>query len=175
MMRNLFIAFLLSTALPSAVFAEQLKFDHRLYPPLKDVFDKNRQEMIYFNNSDPKYVVDRIAVRGTSADDWTEALNIIARSRSRNVKSSDDWFEEIRTQAEKACPSRFEVVARDSNSITFSRRSTDCEKDKVQFALYRIVGGKRSLFLLNAVNRDDMTDAARQQWLALLQSARLEN
>ncbi len=163
---------LLLSAVPAA--AERLHFDHRLYPPLKAVFDNNRKEMIYFNNSDPKYVVDRIAIQGKSADDWTEALNIISRTPSRAVKNADDWMAEIRAQSTNACPGQFEILARDENSITFSRRSTNCGPDKIQFSLYRIVAGRRSLFLLNPVYRDDMTEAVRGQWLALLQSARLE-
>jgi hypothetical protein len=163
---------LLVPAAPLA--AERLNFDHRLYPPLKAVFDNNRQDMIYFNDADPKYVVDRIAVQGKSADDWIEALNIIARSPSKIVKNTDDWLAEIRTQSENVCLSKFEILSRDGNSITFSRRATNCGADKVQFSLYRIVAGKRSLFMLHAIYREDMTDAVRQQWLELLQSARLE-
>ena len=161
--------------LATPVSAEQLHFDHRLYPPLKAIFDNKRQDMIHFNDSNPKYVVDRIAIQGTSADVWTEALDIIARSPSKDVKTADDWFAEIRSKAEKACPSQFEILARDDISITFSRRSTNCAADKVQFALYRIVAGKKSLFLLNAINRDDMSEATRKQWLELLNSARLGN
>ncbi len=168
------IALILAMGVAVPAAAEQLHFDHRLYPPLKAVLDQGRKEMIYFNNADPKYVVDRIAIQGTSADDWTEALDIIARSPSREVKNADDWLAEIRSKAESACPSQFEILARDKNSITFSRRSTGCAADKIQFALYRIVAGKRSLFLLNAIKRDDMNEAMRRQWIELLQSARLE-
>jgi hypothetical protein len=168
------LALLLALVPAAPLAAERLHFDHRLYPPLKAVFDSNRQEMIYFNNSNPKYVVDRIAVQGKSADDWTEALTIIARTPSKVVKNADDWLAEIRTQSANACPSQFEILAKDSNSITFSRRSTNCGADKIQFSLYRIVAGRRSLFLLNAIYRDDMTDVVRRQWLELLQSARLE-
>ncbi len=173
--RTILIAFLLALTIAAPAMAERLHFDHRLYPPLKAVFDQGRNEMIYFNNSDPKYVVDRIAVQGKSADDWTEALDIIARTPRAKVKTVDDWLAEIRTKSEKACPSTFEILARDINSVTFSRRSTGCGADKVQTGLYRIVAGKRSLFLLNAIYRDDMTDAMRTQWRALLNSARLEN
>ncbi len=173
-MSALRLALLLVLAPAAPLAAERLHFDHRLYPPLKAVFDNNRQEMIYFNNADPKYVVDRIAVQGKSADDWTEALTIIARSPTRGMNNADDWLAEIRTQSEKACPSAFQILARTDNSITFSRRSTGCAGDKVESSLYLIVVGKRSMFLLNPVFRGDMTDATRQQWLQLLNSARLE-
>lgn len=159
-------------AAPAA--AERLHFDHRLYPALKAVFDEDRNEMITYDNSNPKYVIDRIAIRGKSVTNWTEALDIVVRVPSKNIKTPKSWFAEIKAKVGKSCASDFQLIAQDSNSITFSRRSIDCGPDKVQFALYRIVKGDRSLFLLNAIKRGDMDDQMQQQWLALLGSARLE-
>jgi hypothetical protein len=161
-------------ALASPVMAERLNFDHRLYPPLKAVFDDDRDEMITYDNSNPKYVIDRIAIQGKSATDWTEALDIIARTPSRDVKTADDWFKEIQLKTGKSCDSKFAIIAQDENSITFSRRSTQCGKDKVQTALYRIVTGERSLFLLNPIYRAEMDETMKQKWLAVLASARLQ-
>jgi hypothetical protein len=166
---------ILLSAFSSPALAERLNFDHRLYPPLKAVFDQDRKDMIAFDNSNPKYVVDRVATQGKSASDWTEALDIISRVTARDMKTADDWYAEIRAKSQKACASQFIVIERGENSITFSRRSTNCGKDKVQFALYRVVAGQRSLFLLNAINRSDMSEPVRLQWLALLGSARLAN
>jgi hypothetical protein len=167
---------LLALALLSApLAAERLHFDHRLYPALKAVFDEKRDEMIAYDNRNPAYVIDRIAVQGKSASNWTEALDIIARTPTKDVATVDDWRGEIEQKVRKACASTFETVARDDFSITFSRRSTNCGADKVQVALYRIVKGPKSLFLLNPIFRGEMDDMMRQQWLALLASARLEN
>lgn len=166
---------LLLSVVSTPVSAERLHFDHRLYAPLKAIFDDNREEMIAYDNSNPRYVVDRIAIQGKSASDWTEALDIIVRVPSRDVKTADDWLEEIKAKAGKACASQFEILAKEEGSITFSRRSNNCGADKVQFALYRIVKGKKSLFLLNAIQRSDMDEQVRMQWMALLNSARLEN
>ena len=161
-------------ALASPAIAERLNFDHRLYPPLKAVFDDDRDEMITYDNSNPKYVIDRIAIQGKSATDWTEALDIIARTASRDVKTADDWFKEIQAKTGKSCDSEFAIIAQDENSITFSRRSTQCGKDKVQTALYRIVAGERSLFLLNAIYRAEMDETMKQKWLSVFDSARLQ-
>ncbi len=174
-MKKLHIIFLLLCALPTAAFAERLNFDHRLYAPLKAVFEDNRDEMIAYDNSKPGYVIDRIAIKGKSATDWTEALDIIVRVPSREVKTADAWFTEIKAKAGKSCASEFAVIATDALGITFSRRSTNCGPDKVQFALYRIVTGPKSLFMLNAIHRADMDEQTRQQWTALLASAYLAN
>lgn len=154
--------------------AERLLFDHRIYPPLRAIFDAGRNDMIAHDRSDPKYIVDRVAILGQSLDDWIEAMDIIARSPSKEVKTKEAWVAEIKAKAQAACPSVFETLAQDDISITFSRRSTGCGADKVQFALYRIVAGKRNMFLLNPIRRGDMSDTVRQQWLDLLKSARLE-
>jgi hypothetical protein len=171
MIRFLFLC-LLVIASPAA--AERLQFDHRLYPPLKDVLAAGNKEMTAFDNSDPKYVVDRIAIQGRSAQQWTEAIDIVARVPAKGVTTADDWFAEIKKKAEKVCSSRFTELARDTNSITFSRQSSNCGTDKVQTALYRIVTGNRNLFLLNAIYRGEMAPGQRAQWLELLASARLE-
>lgn len=173
-MRAIRLIPLILLVLAAPASAERLLFDHRIYPPLKAIFDNNRNDMIAHDGNNPKYMTDRIAIQGQSPKDWTEALDIIARSPSDTVKTIDDWVAEIRAKVEKACPTVFETLARDGNSITFSRRSTGCGKDKVQFALYRIVAGKRTMFLLNAIYRDDMSEEMRGQWMDLLKSARLE-
>jgi hypothetical protein len=172
-----FLSFFLLTLIVAAspAFAERLEFDHRLYPPLKAVFDQDKNEMIAYDNSNPKYVIDRIVTQGKSVSNWNEALDIIARSPSAKVKTVDQWYEEIRAKSGSSCPSQFSIIARNDNSITFSRRSTKCAKDKVQFALYRIVAGKRTMFLLNPTQRGDMAEAAQKQWLELLASARLKD
>lgn len=174
-MKKLHFVFLLLCAVSTPAFAERLNFDHRLYAPLKAVFDQKRSEMITYDNSNPRYVIDRIAIKGKSASDWNEALDIIVRVPSRGVKTADDWFAEIKAKTGKACASQFEVIAKDPLGITFSRRSTNCGADKVQFALYRIVTGPKSLFMLNAIHRADMDEHTQQQWIALLGSAQLAN
>jgi hypothetical protein len=169
------LSLLVFALLSAPAAAEQLHFDHRLYPALKLVFDEKREEMIAYDNRNPGYVIDRIAVRGKSASSWTEALDIIARVPTKDVATVEDWRREIELKVGKACPTQFETIAKDDISITFSRRSVNCGADKVQVALYRIVKGPKSMFLLNPIYRGDMNDAMRQQWLALLASARLEN
>ena len=59
-------------------WAERLQFDHRLYPPLKQVLDEGDADMVLFDNSKPARLVDLIAVKGKSARNWTEALEIVA-------------------------------------------------------------------------------------------------
>jgi hypothetical protein len=165
---------LLAITLASPALAEKLTFDHRTYPPLEAMLDSGRSEMIRFDNSNPKLVIDRIAIQGTSVDHWTEALDIIVRARGGKFRTTADWVKDIQQQSQKLCPSTFTTIAEDARSLTFERHSTGCPSSVAPSALYRIVAGNKSLFMLNALTMGELTEAARQQWLTLLASAHLD-
>jgi hypothetical protein len=175
MMKLRIVAWAALLLLATPASAERLMFDHRLSPPLKAVLDADDPEMIDFNDSNPRYVTDLIAVRGRSASDWIEALLIIARTPDqRGTRTALQWSAELRAEAERRCQSAFSVIAEDAVSVTFQRTSTGCPADYPQSALYRVVAGSRSLFLLAVMARDNLTDQSRQEWLSLLASAHLE-
>lgn len=166
---------LLLLAVPGAAFAEKMTFDHRTYPPLAAVLDSGRSEMIRFNDSNPKYITDRIAVQGTSVDHWTEALDIIVRLRSSKMNSAADWAGQIQRAASALCASTFTTIAQDETSLTFERHSSGCPAGTPQTGLYRIVTGRKSLFMLNSLAMGEMSAPQRQQWLDLFVTARLDN
>lgn len=160
--------------LASPALAEKLVFDHRLSPPLKAVLDEGKSEMVLFDASNPRYIIDRIAVIGKSADYWTEAIEIIARSPSKNMKVSADWMAELRAQADKLCPNQLSIIAQDDASITYQRLSPNCPKERAPYSIYRVIAGKRSMFLLAVLSKSELNETARRQWLELLASAHLE-
>lgn len=172
-MKWTYLAPLLVLALPGAAQAEKLTFDHRIYPPLLAVIDSGRTEMIRFNDSNPQYVTDRIAVQGASVDHWTEALDIIVRTRKSKMNSPADWAGQLQQEARALCASTFTTIAQDEQSVTFERHSSGCPAGTAQSGFYRIVAGRKSLFMLNALIMGDVSGAARQQWLELLGSAHL--
>lgn len=167
-------AFLALLAVAAPAYAEKLSFDHRLSPPLKAVLDSRDPAMIDYNDTNPRHVVDVIAVRGKSASDWTEALIITSRIPDRKVRTAADWMAQLREEADRRCRSEFTTIADDANSVTFERRSSGCPAQYPQFAIYRAVAGSRSLFLLAVTVRDGLGEQSRRQWLDLLASARLE-
>lgn len=161
-------------AIGTPALAERLTFDHRFHPGLQAVLDSGRSEMVDYDPSNPRYVVDRIAVQGSSAKDWTELLEIIARTPARGMRSAADWMHELRTQADGRCANTVVVIAQDERSITFERKSKGCAGEPAPFALYRVVAGKRSLFLLAVYDKAAPDPKSRRQWLALLASAHLD-
>ena len=160
--------------LATPALAEKLVFDHRLSPALKAVFDSGDASMIDYNTANPRNVIDLIAVRGKSAQNWTEALVIIARTPDRKVRGAADWTAQLQREAKAKCSSTFTELARDDFSITFERRSVGCPAGYPPIALYRAIAGKRSLFLLAVLVKDDLSESSRRQWLAMMSSAHLE-
>ena len=160
--------------LAAPALAEKLVFDHRLSPPLKAVLDSGDASMIAYNASNPRNVVDLIAVRGKSATDWSEALVIIARTPDKKVRNAGEWIAELQREAQSKCASTFTQIAQDDFSIMIERHSTGCRPGYPSTALYRASTGKRSLFLLAVLVKGNLSDSARSQWLAMMSSAHLE-
>ena len=173
-MKPRIIACIAAALMASPALAEKLTFDHRLSPPLKAVLDAGDPAMIDYNDKNPRYITDVIAVRGRSATDWQEALVVIARTPDRKVRTAADWMAELRAEAGRRCASEFRTIAEDAASVTFERRSTGCAAGYPPVALYRVTAGQRSLFLLAAMAKDELSAESRRQWLEMLGSAHIE-
>jgi len=93
---------LLSCGTPLA--AERLQFDYRIYAPLKQVLDSGEKDMVDFNADNPARLVDLIAVRGASARDWTEALEIVSIARPKNLANVRDWLAALQRESLARCP-----------------------------------------------------------------------
>lgn len=162
----------LIAAAPAA--AEKLVFDQRLSPPLEQAFESKDPARISYNDKNPNYITDVVAVRGRSAARWIEALVIVARTPDQRVHSAADWLAELRMQVAQHCPSNFTTISQDENSVLFERRSTGCPDGYPPVAIYRVIAGRRSLFLLAAMAKDDMSPETRRQWRDVLSSAHIE-
>lgn len=167
-------AFLALLALAGPAWAEKLSFDHRLVPALKAALDSGNAAMIDYDGSNPRYITDVIAVRGRSAKDWDEALVIIARAPGAKVRTAAQWLDELRGDARRRCGVDLAVLSQDARTILAERRADKCPGSYPRNAIYLIVQGKGSLFMLAVLSRDDLDAASRGQWLAMLQSAHIE-
>lgn len=156
------------------VYAERMEFDHRLYPPLQAVLDRGDANMIESSSGNPARLVDLIAIRGRSAQNWTEALEILSIARPRDVEDAKGWLALLQLQAQSRCAATFEILSSDSNSVTYERMSPHCPAERATHGLYRLITGKRSWFQLSVLVKDDLDVVSRRQWLALFASAHLK-
>jgi hypothetical protein len=165
------IAAIAAAATPA--HAERLSFDHRLYPQLKAALDSGNGALVHYEGGNPKYLYNFIVVQGTSYARWTEGLEIITRLPARNMQTARDWLAELQAKLPRGCSAEVTVISEDATSLTFERRLSRCPANMAQSGLYRIVAGRRSLFLLGAHYKGEMTADMRSRWLALLASANL--
>jgi hypothetical protein len=168
-------------AIAEPAHAERLTFDQRLYPPLKAVLDAGDPGMIAYNARDPRYVIDVIAIKGRSATDWSEAIEIIARTPSKDAATARAWYEQLSSSANRLCPATVSTLAEDGTSITYEQHSPDCPAVRRGNAaarsattIARIVGSKRSLFAIIFRFKGVPESTVRQQALELLASAHIE-
>jgi hypothetical protein len=153
--------------------AERLSFDHRLYPALKATLDSGNAALIHHEARSPRYLYNLIVVQGRSIGDWTEGLEIITRLHARNLANPREWLGEMQSRLPRGCSAEVTVISEDAASLTFERRLTGCPPVMAQSGLYRIVAGRRSLFLLGALYKGEMPADMRSRWLELLASAAL--
>ena len=169
-----FLVALILALVATPALAERLQFNHTLYPPLKQVLDSGDNDMVLFDSSNRARLVDLIAVRGKSARNWTEALEIVAVPRPKDLVSARQWMDLLRQQADRRCANTIEVLAEDDHSITFERKSPHCPAERAETGIYRLVAGRRSWFQLAVLAKEPLDETARVQWLALLASAHLD-
>lgn len=154
--------------------ADKLVFDHRLAPALKAVLEAGDPAMVAYDSSNPRNLVDTIAVRGNSAKDWQEALVIVSRTPDSKIRTAAQWRAALERETTARCPGAFDVLAQDSESITFERRSSGCPSGYPVRAIYRVFASKKALFMLAVLAKDDIAAPAREAWLAMLASGRIE-
>ena len=75
---------------------------------------------------------------------------------------------------ERRCASTFQTLAEDERSVTFERRSSGCAAGYPPVALYRVVAGKQSLFLLGFLHKAEPSAEVQGQWRAVLASASID-
>lgn len=153
--------------------ADRLVFDHSLYPALQEAFRDQERNVRYIVSDNPRYIFDRIKVRGRSLDDFTEALEIMVTRREQGVQSVSDWYDSYRREQDANCASDWQTLAQDAASITFVRTTRGCPDYDGQTRIYRTVLGERSVYMLTAISRGEMAQPLRETWLTLLASARL--
>ena len=168
----LLTAFFGLAAMPAG--AERLSLDHRLYPPLQAAMDNPHEGSVFYDESKAGRVLDRILVSGRSAErDWSEALELVVLARKGLAQTPQEWMVGFQPGRESPCPAQLSQLGEDGQSLTFALEASPCAGSQGLSALYRVVYGRKSVFVISAKYKGTMSAAQRQQWLALLGSARL--
>jgi hypothetical protein len=139
--------------------------------PLRVVRDDPSR--FYEEDRAPHYVLHRYVVRGRSAEDWEEAFEVINFQRRELPATPALWYEEFRARGNVTCPSEWRVLEEAAESVTFERRSSACAPHAPQTALYRVLYGRKNVFLMIATTVGEFEPGSRETWLGMLASGRV--
>lgn len=157
----------------TSIHAEGVTWDFNANSKFSDVmFGETADPIVYTEDKSPAYVLTRFVIEGESAVDWIEAFEVLDTLRKNSPKTLEGWYEQFREQGEQNCPGgEWHVIAQSDNSLTFERRTSECEPFAGQHALYRVLYGKKEIFTLIATRKGAMDEATRSAWLDVLESA----
>lgn len=154
--------------------AERLDIDHRLYQPLNTALQQPHDGSVFYQAGPSGRIFDRILVRGSSAEhDWTEALELTTVPRKAERKTPQEWFAAFQAATETTCPAKVTVLGEDDRSITFALDAPPCTTGTPLSGLYRVIYGRKTVYVVSAKLKGPMAADQRQQLLTLLNSARL--
>ncbi len=165
--------FLLCLWLPCAgAWAEGVTWQFEAYDRFNTVMVAE-EPIVYVEDREPVYRLTRYVVEGTSADAWTEALELLNTWRDDQPRKVAGWYARFREFSDAKCPSQWTVIAEDKTSLTFERVTGTCAEHEAQQALYRVLYGKEQVFTLIATRKGGMDEVTRANWLTLLATAKI--
>lgn len=151
---------------------ERLSWDYTGYDKLEALFTSEAGPL-YGEKQDRRTYHLRFVIEGESLEDWTEILEIIDTHRKNEPDTAHLWLERFRTQGNETCPSEWTTIDEQADSIIFRRTAKDCEGFDDQDALYRVLYGRKNVFLIFATMKGDMDEISRDGWLTVLRSAEI--
>lgn len=154
--------------------AERLDIDHRLYAPLHTAMEQAHEGSVFYQATPSGRILDRILINGTSAEhDWTEALELVVAPRKSERRTPQEWFSAFQAASETNCPADLTVLSEDDTSITFSLDAPPCSTGTPLSGLYRVIYGRKTVYVVSAKLKGSARAEQREQWLGLLNSAKL--
>jgi len=114
----------------------------------------------------------RFVIEGTSADEWTQALEILQFSKKGQPKTASLWYDAFKTNGEQHCPGGvWTVLQQDDASVLYERTTADCDGNPPQRSLNRVLYGKKKAFVLIFTSAEELVSADREAWVSVLANA----
>jgi hypothetical protein len=97
----------------------------------------------------------------------------MSTQRKNEPKNVKGWYDRFQAQGEKTCSSDWEILKESKKALMFERRVSNCDSFGTQHALYKVLYGKREVFVLIATRKAQMDAGTRDGWIELLKSAKI--
>jgi len=163
----------LTLAAPAAIAADALKCSYGDYDKLGRALETRdgQKPIVYTEDRTPVYRLTRFVVEGTSAEDWVEAMEILNTMRHNEPPTVAEWYQRYHEHGDASCKSEWNVLGQSESWLMFERKSGECPPHASQQAIYKIMYGKKQVWLLIGTRKGTMDEATRSGWLAVMESA----
>jgi hypothetical protein len=151
---------------------ERLSWTYDGYEKLAKLFE-SEEGPLYGEKESRRVYHLRFVVEGESLEDWVEILETVSTRRKDEPKQVQLWLERFRVQGDKTCPGDWTIIDEQDTSITFLRSVDECPEFGAQDALYRVLYGKKKVFLIFATRKGRMSEDLQASWLRVLNSAEI--
>jgi hypothetical protein len=153
---------------------ERLSWTYAGYEKLAALFD-SEDGPLYGEKENRRTYHLRFVIEGESLETWTEILEIIDTRRKDEPDTAQQWFERFREHGDETCSSEWTTIDEQATSIIFRRTAKNCQGFDDQDALYRVLYGKKNVFLIFATRKGDMDDVILEGYLTVLRSAEVRD
>lgn len=151
---------------------ERLSWEYTGYEKLATLFDSEAGPL-YGERENRRTYHLRFVVEGESLEDWTELLEIISTWRKHEPDTVQLWLERFQAQGNETCPSKWTTIDEQARSIIFRRTAKDCQGFDDQDALYKVLYGKKKVFLIFATMKGEMDEISHDGYLTVLRAAEI--
>lgn len=107
---------------------------------------------------------------GKSIDDWTESLEIFNTWRKNYPPTPEEAYTSAIEARKKQCPeTTINLISKDSKSILFEARTTNCPPQPDENSIIRILYGNTDVFIPRYTNKTkDIPKETRDEWIRVL-------
>ena len=119
------------------------------------------------------YTLMEFVRKGDALKSWKELVTVQNFAKTRRFHSPEDTLKDLKALREKECPASTEwnVIAQDSNSITYQWHANACLGQPEQVELARIIYGKYNVFILHYAARvHELSKETKATWTDWLRS-----
>ncbi|MFX0204265.1 MAG: hypothetical protein ACFFCW_49845 [Candidatus Hodarchaeota archaeon] len=115
----------------------------------------------------------RFVYEGKSIDDWTEALEAFNTLRKNYPPTLEGAYNFLIERRKKNCPeSSFNVISKDSSSILYEIKTTNCPPHSDENSITRILYGNTNAFVLIYTNKiKSIPKEIRDEWIKIFSEA----
>jgi hypothetical protein len=158
---------------PTGQFAVRCPADTKWCKPVAFSMGKHRPKFVK-STTEGQVLITRFVLEGSSADEWTEALEVLQYPKKSSPPTSSDMFEQLKALRSRECSSTtYEMFEQTKESMLWESRSTGCHAPfPDQHAITRLIYGKSQVTTLIFTIAGKMQPETRDEWTKLLAQAK---